>query len=370
MADRTKKILVTRKELQQLIDTSVRSILDEYQQIQIPQYKLERSINRLKKRILQIDNQGGLHSEESDVQKTGSNGGEQLLSCFMQGIICQLERLGKIRTSETYTSALSSFMKFRNGQDIPLCEMEDNSIKLYESWLKNNGISPNTISFYMRILRAVYNRAVEKGHVEQTYPFKNVYTGVDRTVKRAVHLEAIRLIKNMDLSSKRVLDFARDMFMFSFYTRGMSFIDMAYLKRKDLRNGTLSYRRHKTGQQMSVKWERCMQEIVDKHGTYYGSPYILPILRYPYNNRNQYKNELFRINKCLKMVANMAGLSIPLTMYVARHSWASIAKSKNIPVSVISQGMGHDSEMTTQIYLASLDTSVVDNANSLILEEL
>lgn len=370
MADKTEKILVTRKELHHLIGTSVRSILDEYQQIQIPQYKLERSINRLKNRISQINNQGWFHCEDSDAQKTGSNDGEQLLSCFMQEIIRQLERLGKIRTSETYTSALSSFMKFCDGRDIPLCEMDDSYIKLYESWLKGNGICLNTISFYMRILRAVYNRAVERGYVEQKYPFKNVYTGVDKTVKRAVNLETIRRIKNMDLSSKRVLDFARDMFMFSFYTRGMSFIDMANLKRKDLRNGILSYRRHKTGQQMSVKWESCMQEIVDKHGSYYGSQYILPILRYPYNNRNQYKNELFRINKCLKMIANIAGLSIPLTMYVARHSWASIAKSKNIPVSVISQGMGHDSEMTTQIYLASLDTSVVDNANRLILEEL
>ena len=75
---------------------------------------------------------------------------------------------------------------------------------------------------------------------------------------------------------------------------------------------------------------------------------------------------LYRTNKLLKEIAKMVGLSIPLTLYVARHSWASIAKSKNIPISVISEGMGHDSEMTTQIYLASLDTAVVDKANSMI----
>ena len=222
----------------------------------------------------------------------------------------------------------------------------------------------------MRILRAVYNRAVEKELTSNRNPFKHVYTGVDKTVKRAIPLKAIKKIKNLDLSLHPALDFARDMFLFSFYTRGMSFIDMAYLKKKDLQNGILSYRRHKTGQQLFIKWEKCMQEIADKHKADNGSPYLLPILKYPYDSRSQYKNALYRTNKNLKEIAKLAGLSIPLTLYVARHSWASIAKSKNIPISIISEGMGHDSEMTTQIYLASLDNSVVDKANTQILREL
>ena len=113
-----------------------------------------------------------------------------------------------------------------------------------------------------------------------------------------------------------------------------------------------------------------MQEIEDKYATDYYSPYLLPILQSPYDNRNQYKNVLYRTNKSLKEIAKMVGLSIPLTLYVARHSWASIAKSKNIPISVISEGMGHNSEMTTQIYLASLDNAVVDRANAQILKDL
>ena len=112
-----------------------------------------------------------------------------------------------------------------------------------------------------------------------------------------------------------------------------------------------------------------MQEIVDKHDADYYSPYLLPILKYPYD-RSQYKNMLYRTNKSLKEIAQMVGLSIPLTLYVARHSWASIAKSKNIPISVISEGMGHDSESTTQIYLASLETQVIDKANKKILRLL
>lgn len=166
------------------------------------------------------------------------------------------------------------------------------------------------------------------------------------------------------------LEYARDMFLFSFYTRGMSFIDMAYLKKLDLKNGTITYRRRKTGQQLTIKWEKCMEDIIAKYGTNTATHYLLPIITNPYSDeRTQYRNAICRINVVLKEVAKLAGLHIPLTMHVARHYWASVAKSKNIPLSVISEGMGHDSEETTHIYLASLDTSLVDKANNLILKD-
>ena len=155
--------------------------------------------------------------------------------------------------------------------------MDSDMMVAYEAYLKRNGVSPNTSSFYMRNLRAVYNRAVEKGLVEQKFPFKHVYTGVEKTAKRAIPLMAVRKIKELDLSSSPALDFARNMFLFSFYTRGMSFVDMAYLRKKDLNNGILSYRRRKTGQQLFIKWEKCMQEIADKYNTEY-STYLLPVI--------------------------------------------------------------------------------------------
>jgi integrase len=222
----------------------------------------------------------------------------------------------------------------------------------------------------MRILRAVYNRAIEKELTTNRNPFKYVYTGVDKTIKRAISLKTIKLIKNLDLSLQPSLDFTRDMFMFSFYTRGMSFIDMAYLKKKDLSNGILSYRRRKTGQQLFIRWEKCMQEIIEKYDNPHSS-YLLPIIKpIKADERTQYQNAMSQINRNLKTIGKMVDIQLPLTMYTARHSWASVAKNKNIPISVISEGMGHDSEMTTQIYLASLDNAVVDRANAQILKEL
>ncbi len=158
--------------------------------------------------------------------------------------------------------------------------------------------------------------------------------------------------------------------MMSFMLRGMSFIDMSYLRKTDLAHGYISYRRRKTGQLLIIRWTREMQQILDKYPEN-DSEYLLPIIRTSgVNERNVYRNVGYNINHNLKRIARMVGITIPLTLYVARHSWASIAKSQGVPLAVISEGMGHENEMTTRIYLASLETSAVDEANSLILSSL
>ena len=201
------------------------------------------------------------------------------LQRFMQENINRMQELGKVRTGETYTCTLNSFMRFRQGKDIIWKKFDAELMASYEAYLKSTGISMNTISFYNRILRAVYNRAVEKGFTRQKFPFKNVYTGVEGTIRRGLPARIIRTIRRMDLSGTPQLDYARDMFLFSFYTRGMSFVDMAYLKKDNLKNGVLTYRRKKTGQRLCVRWEPYMQDIVNKYPLLPESPFLLPIIR-------------------------------------------------------------------------------------------
>lgn len=290
---------------------------------------------------------------------------------FMERIIVRLKRDGRMRTSETYRSALNSLCRFRNGEDVMLDALGQEMIESYEAYLHAKGLVPNSISFYLRILRAVYNRACEQGLITVTAnPFAHVYTGVEKTAKRAVDIKTIRRIKHLDLAMDGPADYARDIFMLSFYMRGMSFIDLAYLKKSDLADGVVTYRRRKTGQKLSVRWTREMQGILDKYPEN-ETEYLFPIITScTANPRNQYRNRHYMVNRSLKTVARKAGLQMPLTTYVARHSWASIAKSKGISVSVISEGLGHDNEQTTQIYLATLDTSAVDRANDMILSAL
>lgn len=327
--------------------------------------------NRLNRIIRQLENNGEYFSVDEIIREYYAQTSNK--TSVFEYIKIQIERLKnsrKDRTSETYRQMLSSFMKFRNGEDLSFDMMDDTLICQYESYMRISNLCRNTTSFYLRILRSVYNRAVDDELTKQNNPFKRVYTGVDKTSKRAISLKEIKKIKDLDLSNAPTLDFARDMFMFSFYMRGMSFIDIAYLKKKNISNGFVVYNRRKTGQQLVVKWEKDMENIVSKHYNR-NSDFLLPIITMQDGTeRKQYLNKMLLVNRHLKEIAELAGVSIPLTMYVARHSWASIAQSKNIPMKAISLGMGHDNEETTRIYLASIQTNIIDNANSKILSLL
>lgn len=337
-------------------------------------------LDRLSKIVRKLDNDGLHYTADDVIEEFNRYASEYSLFNFMKSIILKMRKNGRLRTSETYAAALNSFKSFmeshptgessRKDDDIKLDCLNSETMEAYEAWHQSRGNAPNTISFYTRILRAVYNRAVEEEIIENRNPFRHVYTGIEKTTKRALPLPAISKIKALDLSLDPALDFARDMFLLSFMLRGMSFIDMAFLRKTDLHNGYVTYRRRKTGQQLIIEWTPDMQRILDKYPEN-ASDYLLPIIRKrSTNERCAYRNMSYNINHNLKSIASMVGVNIPLTLYVARHSWASAAHSKGIPVRIISEGMGHDSESTTQIYLASLDTSAVDQANSLILNSI
>lgn len=293
------------------------------------------------------------------------------LFAYMERMIAMYWKQGQYRTSETYSTTLNSFKRFRADVDVGLEDIDSGLMETYESYLKQNDLSPNTISFYLKHLRAVYNRAVDDELIVDKRPFKRVSTSIEKTPKRAISLRNIKRLKALDCSHNPSRKFARDMLLFSFYTRGMSFVDIAYLQKKNLKGDVLFYRRKKTNQQLMIHWEGCMQEILKSYGADTSSPYLFSIIKEPSNNpRKQYQNALFLINRHLKEIGKGLGLHQPLTMYCARHSWASIARDEGIPLSVISEGMGHDSEKTTQIYLASLKTEVIDKANRKILKLL
>lgn len=289
---------------------------------------------------------------------------------YIKTEITGLKIRGKIRTAETYTSALESFKKFRNEKDILIDSISHLLIEEYEGWLISRNVVPNTTSFYMRILRAIYNRAVDALKLENQYPFRKVYTGVDKTVKRAISIPLLKEIKQMNLVMHPSLDYARDMFLLSFCMRGMSLVDMAFLRKSDLRNGYITYRRRKTGQVMKVAWTKEMQTIVDKYGEN-PSDYLLPIIRRKnIQDISYYKNVGHRINRGLCKIGGLLGMEGHLTLYAARHSWASVAQANGIPISVISNGLGHESESTTRIYLANLNTTLIDNANALVIASI
>ena len=316
------------------------------------------------------------------------------LFTFMNLLIALLLKNGQLRTMQHYKATLNSYMRFRNNQDITLQEINAEEMQSYEAYLKNVAkVCANTSSFYLRILRATYNKAVEKGFIPapQQNPFKNVYTGIAKTKKRAIPTASVSQIKHLNtingthgankLTPKQEL--ARDAFLMSFYLRGISFIDLAHLRKSDIKDGILYYIRSKTGQRISIRWEKDMQNIVDKYqAETASSPYLFPFLSSETKRKNRtildnrqdelrlYHNAESRITYHLKKLGAKMGIQGKLTLYVARHSWATAARDKNISISVICEALGHDSETTTQIYLRSIQSSEVDEANARIMASL
>ena len=371
--------------------------------------------------------------------------------CWL-GILAEEARAeGRQRRAEIWRTTFNSFSRFLGGKDIGLRQMEGRLMQRYENCLLAGGLCPNTTSFYLRNLRSAYSKAVKAKlcPAPRQNPFSEVYTGVAKTRKRAVCADTLRAIRKLDLDERPDLDYARNLFLLSFYTRGMAFADMAGLRRSDLKEGILCYVRRKTGRPLFVHWEGRMQEAVEalwrnaeamgqergakpfrrdagvpdgrlpalgkgagtaqsiacaegwddkealacskKRDAVWnkerrrkrnrkesescgrarfdqGEGYLLPIIRDGESHaRSAYRNVQYKVNQCLKEIGRMLGLKTPLTMYVARHSWASLAKSREVPLSVISDGLGHASERVTRIYLSTLDMNAVDEANRMII---
>lgn len=312
-----------------------------------------------------------VHTPSNDLsivpKSTAAESHNTSLLSFVNQLRTQFLQQNKLRLAETYQSALNSFCLYINKVEILMEDIDSKMIEGYESYLKQKKLTLNTISFYMRILRAIYNRAVKSGAIADKKPFDHVFTTMTKTAKRAIPIQTIQKIAQAHITNKNEA-LARDLFLFSFYTRGMSFVDIAYLKKTDLNNTYLIYKRKKTGQELKIAWRKEMQELVDRNSSKDGV-HLLGILdeNSEKSLRFQYHYTQCIINTALKRLGKQLNLETNLTMYVARHSWATIARQKNIPLSVICDGMGHNSEKTTQIYLQSVDAEAIDRCNDKLI---
>ena len=296
----------------------------------------------------------------------------QSVFTFFRKQIAKKEQMQCVGTKNNYTNAVNRFIEFRNQKDLTFSQMTADMMEMYQAWLWNRGVGQNTVSFYLRTLRTLHHKAVEAGQATSNDIFAHVQTANVRTAKRAISVKDIRKIEKLELQIGSSIDKARDLFLLSFYLRGMAFVDMAFLKKSDLKCGMVSYNRRKTHQNLNIEWIKPMQAIINKYAEQTkDSPYMLPILTgketSPYT---QYRKVEYNTNYNLKKIGKMIGLKIPLTTYVARHTWASIALHMNIPIATISEGMGHNSYKTTQIYLESIDVATINEANRRIIRKI
>ncbi len=293
---------------------------------------------------------------------------------FFETLIETNKRKKLIPRARNYQRALNSFSSFLEHKDISFADMNEGMIKKYETFLLNNGVTPNSSSFYIRNLRAVYNQAAKLGYAERSFMFESVYTGVDTMSSRpAISEDAIANMLRLDLGYSPPLALSRDMFLFSYCTRGMAFMDIAFLKKSDIAGDIIRYTVHKSGRMESVRMELVAKSIVLKYAeATMGSDYVFPIISKTDKIKayNQYQVALSYHNRKLKRLGQIIGESTPLSHNVARNTWAKSAQCHNIPVSVIGSALGMSSDKATQCFLDSLVISEADKANHETLKSL
>ncbi|MFN8428974.1 MAG: site-specific integrase [Spirosomataceae bacterium] len=326
------------------------------------------------KALLKVENENKSFSSQDIKTKLVKQVNKLSVFDFLDQIISDLKANGKIGNSRVYYDLKRVLKKYMGEKKLQFTDIKKSFLTKLELHLKSEGLNPNTMSVYFRTLRATINKAVEAEifHKEDN-PFEEYSIShlKNETEKRAISKDDVRKIEEIDTIFNSPISLAQDFFMFSYYSSGTNFKDVALLKWKNLRVGTngliMDYVRSKTGKKMTITLPPKAVEIVEKYKilTYGNENYIFPFLDKnvhvkPMTIANRLKKTQRMVNSKLKDLCKMAGLdeNINITTYVARHSFATALKKSNVSTAIISEMMGHKSEAITQVYLDSFDDSV------------
>jgi site-specific recombinase XerD len=297
---------------------------------------------------------------------------------YFDEVIARLKATNRLGYAGIFKSTKNSLVTFRNGKDFQFSDITTSFLTKYEDAFYVRGVAPNSVFVFLRTFKTLVNYARKDSIVKSDFdPFKELnFTKFRRirTKKRAVSKEDIQKIEKLKIKDDQGLLNARNYFLFSYYNRGINFIDIAYLKWDDVKNGRLVYTRRKTKEDFTIALLPPAIKILDyyKKLTFEDNDsYIFPILSATYKTPQSIRNRLVKmlriVNQDLKAVGEKAKISEKLTTYVARHSFATNLKKSGISTSVISEAMGHDSEKTTKIYLDSFANDILDEASKALL---
>ena len=294
---------------------------------------------------------------------------------FMKQVANGLQMEGNFGTAHVYRSSLNAIIAYRGKGDFTFDEVTPEWLKSFEIYLRSRGCSWNTVSTYLRTFRAVYNRAVDSGIASYVpHLFRSVYTGTRADRKRALDNEDMKKVFTRLSQSSVVtsaLQQAQDLFILMFLLRGLPFVDLAYLRKSDLRDNVITYRRRKTGRPLSVTLTPEAMSLLKKYmNRDSSSPYLFPLLKSREGTKEAYREyqlALRSLNQQLMLLGELLGLSDKLSSYTARHTWATTAYYCEIHPGIISEAMGHSSILVTETYLKPFRNKKIDEANKQVV---
>ncbi len=263
----------------------------------------------------------------------------QNIFVYMDFQVAWKREAGKDSTADLYRVVRNRLYRFWKGASLQWTDITAAMVDDFGSSLRAEGLAVNTVNSYLSSFRALCHTALREGLPgPASDPFAGLHLKREETAKRALKIAEVNKVMQADYPGEPSLREALDLFIFSYLACGIPFVDLAYLTKKNIVGGEIVY-------------------------------YLFPVLSAGKDGHEAYKTALRKYNSLLVIIGARLHLSVKLTSYVARHSWATEALRQNIPVAVISQAMGHTSEKTTRIYLAQLDQSVLNKANAKITKK-
>jgi len=321
----------------------------------------------VQKAIIELEDEG-VFSMDSLKEKLIPRPSLVTFKQFADMTIKELYNKNRVGNAIVYQTGVNSIFKFKPSKELRFTDISSQFIEKYIDYLTERGCKTNTVGNYLRTLRAIYNKAIKAKLVDRRYyPFAEIPIKTERTAKRAFTKDVIKTIELLELPDKKMAQ-ARDYYLLSFYLAGINFTDLAYLKKTNIVDGRIEYRRRKTGTEYSIK---ILDSVKDRFDTYAAHPrkYLLPILPDHITEGSLEAKKLIHqfiktTNKYLKRISTELELSKPCTTYTVRHSWATIAKRMGYSKELISEALGHQQgNQITETYLDSFEREVIDEVN-------
>lgn len=291
---------------------------------------------------------------------------------FGDTLVEELKKAKRIGTAESTRGVLNVLRTFTKGKDLRFQDITYRFLTSFETDHYSKGNTPNGLAVYMRTIRSMYNKAIKAGLVEkEKYPFEQYKIKTVPTEKRALEWDMLQRIILLELQQGHKWFHARNYFVASYMMYGMNYTDMAHLEKEHVTDGRIRYRRRKTSKLYDIK----ITPALDKILSYYlsldaESQFVFPIIKRDtaITIEKDIKHSRKRYNKKLKEIAIECEIEQNLTSYVSRHSFATQAMMKDVPINAISSMLGHSSLKTTQIYLKSLPNNILDDYNDKIMQ--
>ncbi len=333
---------------------------------------LQSEKSKVLSKLVKLEESGNLNRlSANDIKNTLTQKNAEAMTLeFFNLVIADMETAKKFGNARVYMTVSRSIANYMNGKDFPLKQITYAWLKKYESWYLSRGNTTNGLSVNIRTLRSLYNMAIKQNKISnEYYPFTDYSIKTQETRKRAISREDI--IKFLQF--KPIIGWhsrAKDYFLISFYLMGASFVDIAFLKMKNIINGRIEYKRQKTGKLHSIPISKPLQEILDRYMKgKKENDFILGIVKSDDLKKQliEVRADLKRYNKSLKEIGTLCGIESSISSYVARHSYATNAKKLGVPTAVISEALGHKTEMITQVYLDSFENDVVDKYHEKVI---